>query len=163
VPLSGSVDSVMAAIRDDAAVEVERIEKTAADEVTAQRAASQRTPSVSADRDQRLAAARRRNAEAIAQTEWAARRAFIEEREQWIGRVVARGREILSATSPDALSRLAAEAVAAVGDEHAEVIAASSGGCVARAGSLVVDNSFDGRARRFEPVWRAAIAEMYRP
>jgi len=55
------------------------------------------------------------------------------------------------------------EAVAAVGDEHAEVIAASSGGCVARAGSLVVDNSFDARARRFEPVWRAAIAEMYRP
>ena len=163
MPLSGSVDSVLAAIGDDAAVEAERIEKTAADDTAAQRKAAASVAAGVADHDQRLAAARRRNAETIAQAEWEARRAFIEQRERWIDSVVARGREILRDTPPDALARLKAEALAAVGDPRAAVTAASSGGWIVRAGNLVVDNSLDERSRRFEPVWRAALAEMYRP
>ena len=163
MPLSGSAESVVAAIRDDAAAEVERIEKAAADEIAAQRSTIERVPAVAADRDQRLTTARRLVAEALAQAEWEARRTFIEQREQWIESVVRRGREILKGTPPEAMARMREEALAAVGNRQAEVTAASSGGCIARAGHLVFDNSFEERARRFEPAWRAAIAEMYRP
>lgn len=156
MPLTGSVDSLVAAIRDDVAAEVERVEKTAADEIAARRADVDGVPAAAADRDQRLAAARRRNAESLAQAEWEARRAFIEQREQWIESVIARGREILKSMPADAWT---AEALATAGDPHAEVI----GEGIVRAGNLIVDNSSGERTRRFEPAWRAAIAGMYRP
>ena len=151
----GSVASVVAAIREDAAAEVERIEQ----QTTAETAALGVIPSASeespADRETRIAAAHRAVAEALAQQEWEGRRALIEQREAWMARVVAaaQGRCDLDALVREATERVGGPATLSYPPD---------GGCIATAGDVAFDNSLAARARRLEPEWRSALASLYR-
>ena len=183
----GSPASVVAAIREDADAEVQRIQETAAAELTSIEAAEQSASVAIADREDRLAAARRENEERVAKQDWEGRRAAIEERERWIQRVVTKAqenwtrgdapkrREQLNALLREGLSRMPRGSyevtVSAVDRELVEVegvvtriaIAPIAGGCVITAGDVSFDNSFEARARRLEPEWRAALSGMYKP
>ena len=133
-----------------------------------------------ADRDARLAAARRRNAERIATQEWEGRRAIIAQREQWMQRVVAKAQETwscdvaqLHALVREARARMPAGvceiAVCAADRERINVpdanisIAPIAGGCIVTVGDVSFDNSFEARSRRLEPEWRNALSGMYAP
>lgn len=151
----GSAESVIAAIRDEAAAEVERVERAAAAEVESLRVVE---PFVVCDREQRLAAARREGRERIAQEEWQGRRAVIEQREQWIARVMARGRELLAARD---VQPLIDDATAHLPPGACEIANAPGGGVIVTAGNVAFDNSFDARSRRLEPEWRKVIAGLY--
>ena len=89
----GSPASLVAAIREEAAAEAERIQESTTAELAAIRAESAATIVALPDRDARIAAARRENEERIARQEWDGRRAVIEQREAWIARVVAKASE----------------------------------------------------------------------
>lgn len=151
----GSAESVIAAIRDEATAEVERVERAASAEVEALRAVE---PFVVSDREQRLAAARREARERIAQEEWQARRAVIEQRERWIDRVIARGRELLASRD---LQPLIDDAVAHLPPVPYQIARPAGGGVIVSAGNVAFDNSFDSRSRRREQEWRKAIAALY--
>ena len=156
----GSVESVVAAIRDDAAAEVERLEKAATGEIRdIRRLADDFTPP--GDETGLEAAAAHRNAERIAQAQWEGQRRFIEQRERWIAEVIAAAAPLLANASADELAALEREARAIAGDGACE--SAPGGGCIVRGKNVVFDNSFKERARRFEPYWRKALAELYRP
>ncbi|HEX7680208.1 MAG TPA: V-type ATP synthase subunit E family protein [Thermoanaerobaculia bacterium] len=181
----GSPSSVVAAIREEADADVERIEQTTADELASIRAAAASASVAIADRDARLTAARRANEERIARQEWEGHRATIEQRETWIQRVVAKAhqtwtggepakrREQLNALIRDARSRLPAGACVlsvSAGDRElvdagdARVITATiAGGCIVTIGDTSFDNSFEARSRRLEPEWRNALSGMYKP
>ncbi|MGZ8851305.1 MAG: hypothetical protein ACXW3E_13390, partial [Thermoanaerobaculia bacterium] len=103
-----------------------------------------------------------------------------------------RGNELLRSASADdrkkTLTRLAREALLSVRGEGPELrIAAADrelvdetwcrqiapgvtiganadigGGCLLHSGAVVFDNSIEQRAKRLEPVWRKALAGMYR-
>lgn len=152
----GSVASVVAAIREDAAAEVERVEQTMTGEIAAVDADAASASVTIADREQRVAAAHRAVAESLAQQEWDGRRALIEQREAWIARVVAAAQGKCDA---DALAR---EALERVGGGGATVTSGPGGGCIARLGDVAFDNSLAARARRLEPEWRNALAGLYR-
>lgn len=159
----GSVESVIAALRDDAAAELEQLRARTEQEIARIRglpvAASDR-----GERERRIAAAHRRNEEMLAQAEWEERRRIMEAREEWIGRAVARGKELLAALDGERReavnARLIAEARASLPGEPDEITTGS--GCIVRCGSVVFDNSFEERSRRLEHVWRKELAEMYR-
>lgn len=175
---------MIAAIREDAQAEVERIDQETAKEVAAIRAEEQSVSTAVPDREQRLAAARRGNQERIAQQQWEGRRAEIEQREAWIARVVATARERWSCT-PAQLTALVREALQTIEADAYDVAVAArdrdtidpakfkekirvrttdiGGGCIVTAGNTVFDNSFDARAHRFEDAWRKALSEVYRP
>lgn len=154
----GSPASLIAAIREDAAAEVERLGEEAAKELASVRAEAASADVAVADREQRLAAARRESGERIAAQEWAARQAAIEQREAWIGRVVAKARERWSELDPARVAALVEEARAHLPEGPFRV-----DGCVVTAGNVSFDNSFEARSRRLEPEWRAALSGMYRP
>jgi len=180
----GSVASIIASIREEAAAEVDRIDEASKIEIAAVRAEAENTAVTISDRDARLAAARSENEERIARQEWEGRRLAIEQREAWIQRVVAAGRE---RWQPDAtqLMDLIREALGKIDARECEVAvaerdrsrvdvtkfdrnvrlttAAIDGGCIVTAGDLVFDNSLEARARRLEPIWRNALSEMYKP
>lgn len=157
--MQGSVASVIAAIREEAAAEVERVERASAAEIARLRDEAANADVSIADREVRLAAARRANAEKLAQEEWEARRAVIEQREEWTVRVAARGRELLR----DADVRpLIAEAEQALPPGARNVRHAGGGGVIVACGDVTFDNSFDARARRYESEWRKALSEVYR-
>lgn len=152
----GSLDAVIASIREEADAEVERIREHGAAPVPG----AERRPETAAA--PHLNAERKRNDERIAQVEWEEKRRVIEQRETWIARVIARANELLAQTDKATLDRLAAEAKQAIRCVDVTVERAPGGGCIVRSGALVVDNSFSERAKRLEPVWRKALAEMYR-
>lgn len=156
----GSVESVVAAIGDDAAAEVERIEKAAAGEIRDTRKLADDFTAPGDETGLKPAAARR-NAELIAQAQWEGQRHFIEQREHWIAGVIAAAAPLLANASADDLATLEREARAVAGDGAREP--APGGGCIVRGKNVVFDNSFKERARRFEPYWRKALAELYRP
>ena len=174
----GSPASVAAAIREDAEAEAQRIEESAAAELTAVRADASSADVAIANRGERLAAARRTNEERVARQEWEGRRAAIEQREAWIQRVVARAQEGWTSCDVNALIREARSrmpqgtcevAVSAsdrqlvdVADAHVTV-APIAGGCVVTSGNVSFDNSFEARSRRLEPEWRSALSGMYKP
>lgn len=151
---AGSVASVVAAIHEDAAAEVERLEQATAAELVAIREESAGTDVSIPDREQRLAAARRNNEERLAQQEWDGRRAAIEQRERWIGRVVAAARFENIDVAP--LAREALERV-----PGGEVVT-SADGCIVRRGDTVFDNRIAARSKRVESEWRRALSEVYR-
>jgi len=156
----GSVESVMAAIRDDAAAEVERIETTAAGGIRdARKLAEDFTPP--GDESGLKAAAARRNGSLIAQAQWEGQRRFIEQRERWIAEVITAAAPLLANAGAEDLAALEREARAVAGEGMCEP--APGGGCIVRGKNIVFDNSFRERARRFEPSWRKALAELYRP
>ena len=186
----GSVDAVIATTRAEAEGEIERLRAHSGEEIAALEAAPPEDDH--SERVQRLTVARKLSEERAAQTEWEERRRVLELREAWIGRVVVRGNELLRSKSDNErrefLERLAREAVARVGGESIEISFCARdreivddawcraidprltigrdvpirGGCVVRSGALVFDNSLEERAKRLEPVWRNALAGMYR-
>jgi vacuolar-type H+-ATPase subunit E/Vma4 len=154
----GSPASLIAAIREDAAAEAERIQEATARELASIQAAGAASDVAIADREERLAAARRENEERIAKHEWEARRAAIEQREQWIGRVAAKARERWGELDPARVAALVDEARA-----HLPNGACQVDGCVVTVGNVSFDNSFEARSRRLEPEWRNALSGMYKP
>lgn len=177
----GSPASVVAAIREEADAEVERIEETTAAELASIAAVGASASVAIADREERLAAARRASEERIAKQEWEGRRASIEQREKWIQRVVAKSQETwtsgdaaqLNALIREALSRMPhgdCDVAVSARDRHLVdvpdargTIAPIAGGCVVTIGNVSFDNSFEARSRRLEPEWRSALSGMYRP
>jgi vacuolar-type H+-ATPase subunit E/Vma4 len=181
----GSVASIIAAIREDAAAEVEHVEESMNAEVASIRAEEASTDVRIPDRDARLAAARRENDQSIAHQEWEGRRAAMAQRETWIESVTAKPREHwrgdaaqLNALIREALQKLDAhECEVAVAQRDRELVDAANlpaekkirlttapiaGGCIITAGDVVFDNSFEARTRRLEPEWRKALSELYR-
>lgn len=177
MPTLGSAASVIAAIREEAAAEVERIEQTTSADIAVINEEAKTKSVAIADRDEQLSAARRANQERLAQQEWDGRRAVIEQREAWIARVLARAHEHWRGGDRTQLQALVREAVTLVGDPHCEIAVAAidrdnienakladiAGGCIVTAGDVVFDNSFEARARRLESQWRNALAERYKP
>lgn len=159
----GSPASVVAAIREEAEAEVERIQELTATELAAMKAEATATSVVIVDRDTRVTAARRETEERIARQEWEGRRAVMQQREQWIQRVVAEAQARWSVTSGEALDALVREAKSRLPDGPCEVIVGPRGGCVVRSGDLSFDNTFEARARRLESEWRSALSGMYTP
>lgn len=177
----GSVASIVAAIREDAAAEADHIDEGTAAEIAAIRAEGTTTSVTISDRQARLAAARSESAERLARQEWEGRRKSIEQREAWIGRVIAAAREERR-TDPAQLMALIAEALNNIATPQCEVAVAQrdlplvragkkyrvtaapiDGGCIVTTKDLIFDNSLEARARRLEPVWRKALSEVYRP
>ncbi|HEX9163250.1 MAG TPA: hypothetical protein VF980_16205 [Thermoanaerobaculia bacterium] len=153
----GSIDAVIAAIRDEANAEIEAMRVVP----EARTAAS---PVRAGDGRERASVLHehKRNDERLGQAEWEEKRRLIEQREAWIARVIARGNEILAKSDEATVERLVREAKQSIGRGDVAVEIATGGGCIVRCGALVVDNSFVERAKRLEPVWRKALAEMYR-
>ncbi|MGE5277732.1 MAG: hypothetical protein ACM3SU_12105 [Acidobacteriota bacterium] len=125
----GSVAAVVEALREEAEGEVQRIDRETEQRIAALRASAAGEPVGLPDRGPRLAAARREADELLAQESWVDRRAMIEEREAWIGRIVAEGLGRLEAPEPasqrrDLLARLAAEAAACLPGEACEIVVA---------------------------------------
>lgn len=179
----GSPASIIAAIREEADAEAERIDAAAATDL-----ASIRSENINvgiADREERLAAARRMNNERMAKQEWDGRRAVIEQREKWMQRVVAAARTKWSggepATRREQLNALIREAVSRLPRGPCEIALSAAdrdlvdvpganvttapiaGGCIVTIGDVSFDNSFEARARRLEPEWRNALSGMYTP
>lgn len=161
----GSAASVIAAIREDAAAEVERLEALTASELASIRREAETADVAVPDRETRLTAARHRNEERLAQQEWEGRRAVIEQREAWIARVIARAKErvIPEDERRARLTALIDEARQQLGRDDCRIITPNlSGGCLAVAGEVTFDNTFEARAQRLEPQWRNALAALYR-
>lgn len=159
----GSPASVVAAIREDGEAEVERIQEAAAAELRTIAAEGASADVAVADREERLAAARRQNEERIARQEWEGRRAVMQQREAWIQQVVSKAQERWRASSPEELEALVLEARSRLPDGHVEVVASPRGGCIVKIGDLSFDNTFEARSRRLEPEWRSALSGMYKP
>ena len=98
----GSVEGVIAAIREDARVEVERIEREGRKAVEAQRQSDAAVPLVLADADARISAARRQASERRAQEDWADRQSALNAREAWIAAIGESGARRLRAAAPSA-------------------------------------------------------------
>ncbi len=159
----GSPASVVAAIREDGEAEVERIRETLAAELATIAAEAASMSVTIDDREERLAAARRWNEERLAKQEWEGRRAVMQQRETWIGHVVAKAQEGWVPSPVAALDALVREARSRLPDGDCEVTAGPRGGCVVRIGNLSFDNSFEARSRRLEPEWRSDLSGMYKP
>lgn len=155
----GSPASVVAAIREDADAEVERLREATAAELAKIRGDAASASVAIADRDLQLARARRECEERVARQEWEGRRAAMEQREEWLQRVLAAAHERWPQGDLDALI---AEARSRLPEGECEVIVDPRGGCVVRMGDVSFDNSFEARARRLEPEWRAVLGGMYR-
>src|SRR5579872_2362589 len=168
----GSVASIVAAIREDAQAEVDRIDETTAKDIETIRAEGAATSVAIPDLEARTAAERAEAEERIARQEWEARRTLLEQRETWIDRVAAAARTSrdvdraqLTALVREALQTIdAAEVEIAVAERDRPLVdvkklgrkvrltvAGIDGGCIVSGGNLVFDNSFEARARRLEP------------
>ena len=176
----GSPASVVAAIHEDAAAEVERIDDARSTELASIGAETSSADVTIADRDLRLAAARRDSDDRVAKQEWEGRRAAIEQRETWIQTIVARAQELWASTTPEQLSALIREARAHMPEGACEVAvnprdrdsvqlanatvktAEIAGGCIVTIDDVSFDNSFEARSRRLEAEWRGALSGMYR-
>ena len=174
----GSVPSVVAASRDEAAAEVEKLERDAPKIAV--------EPVVIGDRESRIAAVHRENRERIAQQEWDARRAIVEQREAWIARVRAAARERWSdrdwlELAKEALERIPGDDCTLCHPERSEGTggrggslekltgkkitfkpAPLSGGCIVTSGGVTFDNTFEARELRLESEWRRALSALYR-
>jgi vacuolar-type H+-ATPase subunit E/Vma4 len=129
--LLGSVASVVAAVREEATAEVEKLEREVGAELRRLEQEAARRPPALADRNERLAAARREARERLAREDWEDSRTALEERERWIQQVVAEGRrrlaEPMSAERQRALlTRLAAEALERLPGDRFEVVACAA-------------------------------------
>jgi len=185
----GSAASVLAALRDEAQGEIERIEQEV--EAAAARSRQDEPEAVETkDRPEKLAAAGRRRRERLAREDWEDRRAALRLREEWIERVIEEGRKLLEgageeearrkllrAWAEEALRRLPPGERCSISVSprdlpllDAELLGERMvagppevirGGCIVRSGNLVVNNSLEERERRFEAEWRAALARAY--
>jgi vacuolar-type H+-ATPase subunit E/Vma4 len=125
----GSPAAVVAALHDDADAEVERIERetqAAMDRLAAEEAAD---PTALPERELRVAAARRRARELLAQEDLRDAREALEAREAWFSRAVAAGRRALEEPLPAAerraeLARLAREGLDRLAGDRVSVVVA---------------------------------------
>jgi vacuolar-type H+-ATPase subunit E/Vma4 len=121
----GSIESVIAAIREEARAESDRIDADAAAAIARLRDEDARVPSVIANDDARVAAARRRARERAAEEDWNDRSAALDRREEWMARALSlaidRLRAVDPATRREDLRRLACEAAARVGGPAIDV------------------------------------------
>jgi vacuolar-type H+-ATPase subunit E/Vma4 len=124
----GSVEWIVAAIREEARAESDRLENETAATIARLREEDRQTPVVIPDRDARLEAARRLARERGAEENWTDRQLALESRERWMTRVVALGLEQLR--NADAATRradqlhLACEAAARVGGPQVQIVVA---------------------------------------
>ena len=112
----GSVAAVIAAIREDAAVEVDGIVRQADADVARLRAEDAADLITFPEGDMQIAAARERARTRLAQEDWLDTRAAIDEREAWLARAVELGRQRLDDAAAPAvrrqrLARLAKECI----------------------------------------------------
>jgi vacuolar-type H+-ATPase subunit E/Vma4 len=197
VKVLGSVAAVIAAIQEDAAAELEAIErrtKAALDRVMTEDTDRVELP----DRELRLSLARQEGRARAAHETWEDTCSRLAGREAWINKVVTLGRQRLAESTVsvedrraalttlvrEALDRLPGPSVeivvsaaditmlnagwaASVGtaaQREVRVVAGSiDGGCIVRAsdGRASFDNTYVGRERRLEALWRAALVELY--
>lgn len=93
----GSVAAVVAAIREEANAEIERLEQEAAAEIAV--FARPRAAAPRPERDPRVAAARARARDEDSQEEWNAGLQDLQDRERWMNAVMAAGRQAFAGTS----------------------------------------------------------------
>jgi vacuolar-type H+-ATPase subunit E/Vma4 len=92
----GSVAAVVAAIREDAAVEVDAIARQADADIARLRAEDAARPPAFVEGEMQVATARNSARARVAQEDWLDSRAAIDERETWLARVVALGQQRLA-------------------------------------------------------------------
>ena len=142
----GSVESVIAAIREEAHAESDRIEAETAATIARLREEDRQTPVAVPDGDARIEAARRQARERAAEENWADRQLALESRERWMAHAVALGLDRLrtadTATRREDLLLLACEAAARVGGPAIEIVVAPDDLALA------------------DPPWRAQLAAM---
>jgi len=187
----GSAAAVIAALRDDAAVEGERMRREAEAALKGRQAGID--TAASAEHDGHLGKVRRDLAEASSAAEWEDTAAAATDRDAWIDAVAAEGRRRLASDGgaaswlrarltesvravpgPSAVVTVPAAHVPAASALREEIEAASgkqitieagtlAGGCVARTpdGRVTFDNSVEARERRARSEWRAAVARCY--
>jgi vacuolar-type H+-ATPase subunit E/Vma4 len=187
----GSAAAVIAAIRDEAAAEIERLQHESTTRMDALRAAAR--PAPSAEADARLGAVRRRAAEQDRDEDWQDAMAAVADRDTWILAVAEQARRAAGslASNPAKLTVLAREAVASLPADACEVVVpegataahdpawsaaleAATGkrisvvggaiaGCIARTVDhrVAFDNTVEARDLRCRTAWRAALARLY--
>jgi vacuolar-type H+-ATPase subunit E/Vma4 len=115
----GSVESIVAAIREEARAESDRCEADSAATIARLQEEDRQRPVAIPDGEARLEAARRGAHERAAEENWADRQVALESRERWMARAVALGLERLrradAPTRREDLLDLACEAAARVG------------------------------------------------
>ena len=127
----GSVAAVVAAIREDAAGEVEAIARQADADIARLRADDAAQPVTFAEGDVQVAAARDGARARLAQEDWLDSRAAIEEREAWLAQVTAIGHERigLGATAEiqgQRLDRLIQESITRLPSTAVEVVVSAA-------------------------------------
>lgn len=194
---AGSVEAVLAAIREEAQAEVERLRGESDATIARLRQEDAAVPVVVADADARIRDARRQARERAAEDDWADRQTALGAREAWTAGVLAAAHARLldqpAAARAADLRELAREAVGRLADTECELLVAVrdapladeawrraladatgkhvtvqasdavEGGCIARTadGRIRFDNTYAARVRRFEPLWRRALAQLF--
>ena len=124
----GSVESIVAAIREEARAESDRLDAETAATIARLREEDSATPVAVPDGDARIESARRQARERAAEENWADRQLALESRERWMARAVALGLDRLraadAATRREDLLHLASEAAARVGGPAIEIMVA---------------------------------------
>jgi vacuolar-type H+-ATPase subunit E/Vma4 len=87
----GSVETVIAVVHEDAAAEIEKIERDCVAAIARLQEDEAALPIVVPDADARIAAARRRGRDRLGAQDWADRQAALSDREAWIDGVVVKG------------------------------------------------------------------------
>jgi len=122
----GSLEAVVAAIREDARADVERIARDAEAAVARLRREDAAVPVVVPDADARVAAARREARARIAEEDWADRQSALTVREEWIAGVAAAAIRRLQERPADErradVCLLAAEALDHLGSNECELL-----------------------------------------
>ena len=120
----GSVAAVIAAIREDAASDVDAIVRQADADITRLRSDDATRPVVFVDGEPLIAAARERARMRLAQEDWLDTRAAIDERDAWLARAVERGTQHLddAATTADRRERLARLTREGIDRLHSDVV-----------------------------------------
>jgi len=157
----GSAASVAEAVREEAEREVERIRREGNEGIARLEAESESADVTPADREARLAAARREVSARLAAEDSEDRRAALEEREAWTGRAIRLGRERLegdrdAASRRELLLALAVEAAERLPSDDVEI-------AVARSDAPLVDAAFLDeitRRSRKRPVQQTADGDL---
>jgi vacuolar-type H+-ATPase subunit E/Vma4 len=122
----GSIESVLAAVQEDARAENEQIERETAAAIARAREEDARLPVVVADAEARVGAARRQARDRLAAEDWADHEAAIRDREAWIAQVVDEGERRLAALDPvtarSDIVRFAREAFDCLPDQPLELL-----------------------------------------
>lgn len=194
---AGSVEAVLAAIREEAQAEIERLRAETDAAIARLRQEDAAVPVVVADADARIRDARRQARERAAEDDWADRQSALGAREAWTAGVLAAAHaRLLDQPAPAraaGLLPLAREAVGRLTDAECQLLVAVrdlpladtawrraleeatgkrvtvdaseavDGGCIARTadGRIRFDNTYAARVRRFEPLWRQALAQLF--